>query len=255
MTIKVLYCGDTQINMTTHSKGIDTWTFTYFSDTAKFLRDAIAETDDIECTHIPNEKVIAECPASLEEFKRYDVVILSDCGYNNIVMQPGNTKPYRIPMGPNRPKALNEFVKQGGGLIMVGGWLSYSGLQGKGLYGGTAVEDVLPVRCLPRGADDRIEVTEGFMFNIDDWKHPIVQNIDWEKKYCLLGYNKTILREDAHQIASYDGDPMIAVREVGKGRSLSYLTDITPHWSGDFQQHPDYKTLLLNLIRWTAGQL
>lgn len=253
MAIKVLYCGDTQINMTTHSKGIDTWTFTYFSDSAKFLRDTLDETEDIEYRHIPNEQVIADCPSSVEEFQQYDVVILSDCGYNNIALEPGNLPPFKIPMGPNRPKALSEYVKQGGGLIMIGGWLSYSGLQGKGMYGGTLIEDVLPVKCMPRGADDRIEVTEGFQFKIEDPNHPVVKDVDWEKPYCLLGYNKVTLKNDAHLVASYDGDPMIAVRQVGKGRSLSYLTDITPHWAGDFQQHPDYKKLLCNLIRWTAG--
>lgn len=59
MSIKVLYCGDTQVNMTTHAKGIDTWTFTYYSDSAKFLRDTLDEAEDIEYTHIPNERMLS----------------------------------------------------------------------------------------------------------------------------------------------------------------------------------------------------
>ena len=239
----------------THAKGIDTWTFAYYSDDAEYLIETAKEAGDIEIRHIPNEKVIAECPSTVEELSQYDVMILSDCGYNNMVMQPGNVQPYRIPMGPNRPKAIYEYVQQGGGLIMVGGWLSFSGLQGKAMYSGTLIDELLPVKCMPRGADDRIEVTDGYMFKIEDPEHPVVKGIDWTRKYHLLGYNKAELREDAHLIASYDGDPQIAVRQVGKGRTLAYMTDITPHWSGDIQQHPDYKKLLCNLIRWTAGKI
>ncbi|MDD5938272.1 MAG: glutamine amidotransferase [Clostridiales bacterium] len=255
MPIKVLYCGDTQVNMTTHAKGIDTWTFTYYSDSAKWLRDVIAEQTDMVCTHIPNERVIAEMPDTVEKLKEYDVVILSDCGYNNVVLQPGNTPPFRIPMGPDRVQAIYDYVQQGGGLIMVGGWLSYSGMQGKGMYGGTKIEELLPVKCMPRGADDRMEVTAGYMMQIEDPEHPIVKGIDWSIPYCLLGYNKTFLREDAHLIASYNGDVQMATRQVGKGRSFSYCSDVTPHWAGNFFDHPQYKELWMRIIRWTAGAL
>lgn len=34
MSIKVLYVGDTQVNVQTSIKGIDSWTFAYYSDSA-----------------------------------------------------------------------------------------------------------------------------------------------------------------------------------------------------------------------------
>ncbi len=40
------------------------------------------------------------------------------------------------------------------------------------------------------------EVTEGSVFKIEDPEHPIVQGIDWNQHYTLLGYNKTYLREE-----------------------------------------------------------
>ena len=46
--IKVLYVGDTQVNTTTSSKGMDTWTFSFYSDSARYLRNALNASDDIE---------------------------------------------------------------------------------------------------------------------------------------------------------------------------------------------------------------
>ena len=197
MSIKVLYVGDTQVNVQTPIKGIDSWTFAYYSDSARYLRNALRAADDIILDHIPSMNCIADMPSTVEEMKQYDAILVSDVGYNNIVFQPGNVQPFKVPMGPDRVKALCEYVNQGGGFMMIGGWLSFSGMQGKGMYGGTKVEELLPVTCMPRGADDRMEITEGYAMQLDDPNHPIVKDIDWSVPYMLMGYNKVYLREDA----------------------------------------------------------
>lgn len=252
MAIKILYVGDTQVNVQTSIKGIDSWTFTYYSDSARYLRDALKATDDIECTHIPSMNCIADMPSTVEEFQKYDAVLVSDVGYNNINLQPGNTQPFMVPMGPNRENALVEYVQQGGGFMMIGGWLSFSGMQGKGLYGGTKIEEILPVNCVPRGADDRVEVTEGYSMKLDDPEHPIVKGIDWEIPYMFMGYNKVYLKDDAHLIASYNGDVQIATRQVGKGRTSVFTCDVGPHWAGNFLKHPGYNQFWQQISRWTA---
>lgn len=255
MAVKVLYVGDTQVNLTTSVKGIDSWTFAYYSDSARYLRNALGESSDIKVTHIPSCNCIADMPSTLEELQQYDAILMSDVGYNNIVFQPGNTQPFRIPMGPNRVKALCEYVNQGGGFMMIGGWLSFSGMQGKGMYGGTKIEDLLPVTCMPRGADDRMEITEGYAMKLDDPNHPIVKDIDWSVPYMFMGYNKVYLKEDAHLVASYDGDVQIATRQVGKGRSCVFTSDVGPHWAGNFLEHPEYAHFWQQITRWTAGAI
>ena len=52
MKINVLYVGDTQVNVSTSIKGIDSWTFTYYSDSAHYLRDALNAAPDINLVHI-----------------------------------------------------------------------------------------------------------------------------------------------------------------------------------------------------------
>lgn len=253
--IRVLYVGDTQVNVQTSIKGIDSWTFTYYSDSARYLRTALNEAGDIECVHIPSMNCIADMPSTLEDFRQYDAVILSDLGYNNVNLQPGNTHPMRIPMGSDRVSALYEYVVQGGGFAMIGGWLSFSGIQGKGMWGGTRIEEVMPVTCVPRGADDRVEVTQGYKLEFDDPKHPMIQDLPWDEDYLFMGYNKINLRDDAHLIASWNGDVQIACRNVGKGRSYVFASDVGPHWAGSFLTWSGYNKFWQNFARCTAGSL
>ena len=253
MAIKILYVGDTQVNVQTSIKGIDSWTFTYYSDSARYLRNALNAAEDIECVHIPSMNCIEQMPSTLEEMQQYDAILVSDVGYNNIVFQPGNVQPFKVPMGPDRVGALCEYVQQGGGFMMIGGWLSFAGIQGKGMYGDTKIEELLPVTCMPRGADDRMEITQGYTLELDDPEHPIVKGIDWESPYMFLGYNKVYLKEDAHLVASYNGDVQIATRQVGKGRSCVFTSDVGPHWAGNFLDHPDYAKFWQQITRWTAG--
>ena len=56
--------------------------------------------------------------------------------------------------------SLKAYVERGGGLLMVGGYYSFQGINGGARYHGTPVEEVLPVEILPY--DDRVEVPEGF---------------------------------------------------------------------------------------------
>lgn len=254
MGIKVLYVGDTQTDVTTSIKGMDSWTFAFYYDSARYLRNALNAAEDIECVHIPSSDSVNKMPDTVEKFQEYDAVILSDLGYNNVVFQPGYME-LTVPMGPNRPKALYEYVMQGGGFMMIGGWLSFSGLQGKGLWGGTKIEELMPVTCEPRGADDRMEITEGYRLQLDDPKHPVLQGLPWDVPYMFLGYNKVHLKKDAHLVASYDGDAQIATYHPGKGRSIIFASDVGPHWAGNFLTWPGYEKFWQNMARWAAGAL
>lgn len=255
MTIKVLYAGDTQVNLMTSMKGIDSWSYAYYSDSARYLRNALGAADNIVCDHIRGGDAIAQLPSDLETFRAYDCVIVSDLGYNNIVMQPGNLPPFQVPMGPDRVSALRDYVLGGGGFMMIGGWLSFSGLEGKGLYGGTKIEEIMPVTCEPRGVDDRMEITEGFSMDLKTPDHPVLKGLPWSNPYLMVGYNKVHLKPGAELIAEYNGDPLIAAWEVGKGRSIVFTSDVGPHWAGSFLTWPGYTEFWQRITLWAAGAL
>ena len=59
---------------------------------------------------------------------------------------------------PNRCQVISDYVKAGGALLMVGGYMSFSGIDAKAKYGRTPLQQALPVLCLE--TDDLMEHPE-----------------------------------------------------------------------------------------------
>jgi uncharacterized membrane protein len=109
---------------------------------------------------------------------------------------------------------------------MVGGYLTFQGIQAKGNYKGSPVEAVLPIELCPY--DDRVESPRGVTPNVMKPDHPILEGLtDWPQ---FLGYNRSTARPDAEVLARFGEDPFIAVRNVGQGGSAIFSSDCGPHW-------------------------
>ena len=94
----------------------------------------------------------------MEEIEKYDVVILSDIGSDTLLLHPDtflHSKPT-----PDRLKLIKEYVQNGRGFLMIGGYLSFQGYGGLAHYHFSPVEDILPVEMYE--CDDRIELPSGF---------------------------------------------------------------------------------------------
>ena len=190
-----------------------------------------------------------EFPFSLEELKQYDLIILSDIGANTLLL-PGATFT-RSEIMPNRCNLLRDYVLDGGALLMVGGYLTFSGVDAKGKWQDTAVQEVLPVQVL--ATDDRMEHCEGVR-PVSVKEHAIFEGLEktWPR---VLGYNKTILKPEAELLATVCDDPFIALGEYGKGRSAVFTTDCAPHWAPpEFCEWKDYNRLFQNLARWLTKE-
>ena len=93
----------------------------------------------------------------MDEIKKYDVIILSDVGSDTLLLHPDVLEKSKKRV--KRLKLIHDFVEQGGGLLMVGGWMSFSGIEGKAKFYGSIIEKCLPIDCLVY--DDRQECPEG----------------------------------------------------------------------------------------------
>jgi len=255
MPIKVLYAADCEMQVITVHKGLDNYTFSEWIDDSTWLRDVFTAAGDIECRHVKIYDVMPEFPTTLEEMRAFDVIILSDVGVNSLQLLPSFRPPHAVPMGENRLDNLRRFVESGGGLLMCGGYFSFSGYSGRAGFSGTPVEAVLPVLC-ERGFDDRVEMTQGFAFGLTEGgrSHPITQGLRWDDPYLLLGYNRVRAKPDAEVLATYEDDPQIVVAQIGKGRSMAFASDVAPHWAGSFIHWPDYAEFWTRAMRWLAGQ-
>ncbi|WP_435299303.1 glutamine amidotransferase [Timonella sp. A28] len=244
---KVLLAGESWVSAVVDHKGYDAFPHTQVHiGCAKFLEVLRKAGHDV--THLKSHDVAEEFPLTRQELDNYDVIILSDIGSNTLLLPPQVFEDGRPTA--NRFTLLKEWVHDGGGLMMAGGYLSFQGFQGMANYAGTAIEEILPVNI--SRWDDRKETPEGISGHLTTHDHDIVNNLDdtWP---ILLGYQILEPKEDAHVLAEIEGNPLLAIRTVGQGRTLAFASDISPHWAPEeFMSWNGYQTLFDNCVTWLA---
>lgn len=245
---KVLLAGESWIRHIIHQKGFDAFTTTDYGEGHQWLSAALTASG-FEVEHMPNHLAPDKFPFTVEELKAYSAVILSDIGSNNLLLAT-DTFLQSVPR-PNRLIALRDYVAGGGGLVMVGGYLTFQGIDGRARYAGTPVEEALPVTM--QQVDDRVECPQGVTPSVADASHPIAAGLpaQWPN---LLGYNRIIAKQGATLVATAGDDPLIAAWSYGNGRSVAFASDCGPHWSPpDFVNWDGYATLWSQLVAWASG--
>ena len=246
--MRVLLCGESWVTHSLHIKGVDSFSTSTYVEGAGHLRAALAGAD-IDVDYLPGHLVPGRFPATAAELGAYQAVILSDIGANSILLAP-QTFEQSLP-SPDRLAAVERYVHDGGGLLMIGGYLSFAGIEGKARYHGTPVEAALPV--LISSVDDRAERPQGVVPEPVATDHPLLRGVPgpWP---AVLGYNRVTAREDAEVVVRCGADPLVACTRYDRGRSAVFSSDCAPHWAPpEFLDWPGYQVLWPNLVRWLAG--
>lgn len=248
MSLSVLMAGESWIKHTIHMKGFDQFHSTEYEEGAGVFLDAVTSAGH-QLTYVRGHEISSKFPRSAEELNAFDVVVISDIGSNSFLL-PDETF-MRSQKSPNRLALVADYVRQGGGLVMVGGYLSFTGIDGKARYGMSPLAEVLPVTMLPH--DDRIERSEGASVEVCVPDHPALGGASgqWPQ---LLGYNRLIAKPDAVVVARSGDDPVLVVGQQGQGRSAAFASDLAPHWAPpEFMNWPHYPKLWNAILNWTAG--
>ncbi len=200
---------------------------------------------DLELKGLPND---------VETLARFDVIIIGDLDAS--AWQPGQLD------------RLAARVREGAGLLMVGGYHSF----GPGGYAGTALEALLPVIPGPREIGQR---TEPFLpiLTPDGLNHPIFANIApffptvgadaKESGLPLLDGCTRVAGPSpgATVLAVAPGEnppmPVLAVQPAGKGRAAAFTADTTRNWQQTMRAQ-DQETPFLRfwgqIVRWLANR-
>lgn len=251
---KVLFVGESWVSAATHYKGFDQFgSVTFHTGGDRFVEGMAGSGYDIH--YMKAHDAAAEFPTDIDALSAYDVLILSDVGANTLLLHPNVwLKGERT---PNRLKLIAEWTRAGGGLMMIGGYFSFQGIDGRARWRRTPVEDVLPVNCLAH--DDRLEIPEGCTPVVKQPEHPILKGVPSDWPY-LLGVNEIIAKPDSDVdlILSLPdeqhGLPLLVTGSAGKGRSLAWASDMSEHWlPKPFLDWPGYDILFRNMVAWAAG--
>lgn len=253
MAKKILLAGESWTSTATHIKGWDQFpSVTHHRGADDFLK--VLADPGFDFTYMLCHEAAESFPATAEELAQYDAVILSDIGANTLLLPPAvwvQSKRF-----PNRLKAIRDYVLAGGGLIMVGGYYSFQGINGAARYHKTPVEAVLPVTIQPY--DDRIEMPEGIepVASASASAHPVMAGLSANLPY-ILGVNEVVAKPEADVLLSLPaeegGHPLLVCGTAGKGRTAAWTTDIGPHWlPNEFLHAAAFRTLWHNLLGWVA---
>ncbi len=235
-------------------KGLDIFNY------GKWLKEALESTGRHVVNSVPswdfyNRLGPGDYEAILEE---YDVLVFSDVDAKLFQLAPNffdrakfGKKPLTF---PDRLRLTLEAVKAGKGIMLLGGWYSFTGEMGKGGWGRTLLKELLPVLCLDY--EDLVETTEGFSVEVTEAGKKIFKKFPFRSMPPLLGYNKTIPKKEGRILLKVKetGDPLLAVRDFGRGRVLAYTSDPAPHWGCNFVYWEEYNHFWLQCLDYVLGR-
>ena len=181
---RILFAGESWSTYAVHTKGANSYTTSAYEEGAKDLLAALASPASTSptCEITKPRKVFLIRRRRLAS--RFDVVVLSDIPADSLLL------PHAVfvkgEKRPNRLRSLAKFVERGGGLLMVGGYMSFAGFEGRARYASTPLAEALPVEISHH--DDRVEEPEG-VNPVVARQHPDPRGVSGDWPY-FLGYNR-----------------------------------------------------------------
>jgi len=193
-------------------------------------------------------------PISLIEFPHRELFSEDLAGFDLVILQNFSFESLPGLFGARADYLHNliEFVRDGGALLLVGGDRSF------GRADAGALADVLPIELGPAGevgsGSGPLELTDAGV------RHPVMRLAGgseanrraWEALGSPGSYNDVGPARDAAVVlatAGPDGDPVLAVQQLGTGRLLTLASDGTWRWALEGEGHA-HTRFWHNAVRW-----
>jgi uncharacterized membrane protein len=176
------------------------------------------------------------CPATYEELRQYRLVVLCDIDARAL--------------DTRSQAALREFVKAGGGLLVLGGYYAY----GNGAYATSQFYEVLPVTCGPP-------------FDFADYPTPGTLTIgtlppglrlpaSLRELPGGLRFHRLTARPGASVVLRHEGQPALVAWQVEQGRVACFggtALGHSPRPGAVFWESEDWPAFLTALMGWLAS--
>jgi len=140
-------------------------------------------------------------------------------------------------------REIAQKVKEGAGLLMIGGWSSFRGVDGH--YRGTPIGRVLPVAISRQ--DDRVNARGGALV-YSKKRSPFLKGISFRESPVISGFNRVSPKSSSRVLlfarkiiprypkVSLEKReyPFLIMGAYGRGKVAALTTDVAPHWVGSF---------------------
>ncbi|MBH25012.1 MAG: hypothetical protein CMH57_11260 [Myxococcales bacterium] len=214
----------------------------------RFLRQLLKQNPNVDLISFfilrtaENAQVVPTNELSLIPFPTRELFEEELGSFDIVIFQNFNFRPYGMSQYLRR---IADYVRDGGGFVMIGGELSFT----SGGYAGTPLSDILPVMLPPPGNRDALLSEQEYNLELTDagMRHPITQlafepalNRElWAKLPPLEGTNLVFGAKPGATVLGYhpklrsNGGPLpvVTVGEAEKGRVMAVTTDSTWKWS------------------------
>jgi uncharacterized membrane protein len=217
------------------------------------LTEALEVHADV--TPLSNWELYRLQPGGLEDFLQSSVcLVISDVEAKCFHLYPSffdrARRENKVVTFADRLQVISDWVSDGGGLMMLGGWLSFSGVQGRSGWGRSGLQKVLPVECLMY--EDLVESSAGFTAEVLVANHPVVKDLPWNEFPPIFGYNEVKEKDNSEVLVRVKetGHPLVVVGEYGKGRIVTYMSDPAPHWGINFELWNGYDAFWQQSLQW-----
>ena len=173
-------------------------------------------------------------PALMEDLLKFQVIILE--------------APDAAALSPSEQEMLRDYLKAGGGMLVLGGYYSY----GKGRWEGTGLGDLMPVK--PKSPWDFVQVTAPITVAA---QHPALAGVDFGGGPRVIWLQEVDPAPGAQVLLTAGGKPLL-VASGGPGKVLCFTGTVlgyedkaggTPFWLWD-----KYPAFLQALISWLGSE-
>ena len=185
----------------------------------------------------------------LEELRNFDVVVFDDFSH-------------RAYFNPVYLEKVRDFVRDGGGLAMLGGSRAFD----SGGYADSALHDVLPVELDGKG-NYQTQASVRPVLTASGKVHPITRLLPdprsneetWAKMPPLTSLNQVrSARGETLLTAGASGAPLLTIGRFGKGRTLAFMSDDAWRWNfiavGNRESPQNHLKLIRQAVRWLAQE-
>ena len=152
---------------------------------------------------------------------------------------------------PSQQRLIEEFVRHGGGLLLLGGRFAFGGQ-----WAASGLADVAPVRCVARGFDLK-GIPQGLVLSAGpDRPDGVGSAFRWNQSPRVFWYHEVEPKEAARVTVAAEGRPLLVEGAYEEGRVAVFAGSVMgdpPAESLPFWQWDDWPRLLAAVLKSLAA--